>query len=229
VALRLIDLVARRYDVVAIGIEFLRILLLHRVEAGGCMGGHHVAVPLVRRHSHLFEGRDGAENSRRRRVTGSSATSRAPHKRPRAGARPARPESLSGRRSSTSSALGVPADSGPAAPSYGVVRNRRAFVKRAAVRRPRARRKSRPRIRPRGPPPPPRTAEPPRGPPKAGPRRAPGPSRHPTEPPPDRSAATRPSRPPEPPDRAAGRHPMAASGRCSRPASLTTPDVPVPR
>jgi hypothetical protein len=42
--------------------------------------------------------------------------------------------------------------SGPA-PSYGVAGNRRAFVKRAAVhRRPRARRKSRPRIRPRGPP-----------------------------------------------------------------------------
>src|SRR5580704_3695318 len=39
-----------------------------------------------------------------------------------------------------------------AAPSYGVAGNRRAVVKRAAVhRRPLARRKSAPRIRPRGP------------------------------------------------------------------------------
>jgi hypothetical protein len=98
-----------------------------------------------------------------------------------------------------------------------VVRNRRAFVKTAAVpRRPRARRKSpreseaadrrRPKDRrrrdhdrdraARRPKPGTGTEPPPRGPPKAGPRRAPGPSRH------------RPSRhPPEPPPDAQGRRP----------------------
>jgi hypothetical protein len=61
---------------------------------------------------------------------------------------------------------------GPAAPSYRVVRNRRAFVKTAAdPRRPRARRKSRPGIRAHGPGP--------------GPSRHP-PSRHPTAAPPSR-------------------------------------------
>jgi hypothetical protein len=70
----------------------------------------------------------------------------------------------------------------PGGPSYRVVRNRQACVKRAAdPPRPRARRKSRPGIRPPVRP------------------RGPRPSRHPTEPPPDRSAAPEPSRPPEPP------------------------------
>jgi hypothetical protein len=66
---------------------------------------------------------------------------------------------------------------GPAAPSYRVVRNRRAFVTTAAdPPRPRARRKSRPGIRAHGPGP--------------GPSRHP-PSRHPTAEPPDQAAGDR--------------------------------------
>jgi len=81
-----------------------------------------------------------------------------------------------------------------------VARNRRAFVKelqcaelRGRPQPPGLRKKScRSPPSPRAPQIPPAIR--PEGPPKAGPRRAPGPSRHPTEPPPDRAA--RPSRPP---------------------------------
>jgi hypothetical protein len=78
-------------------------------------------------------------------------------------------------------------------------------------RRPRARRKSRPRIRPRGPPPP-EAGDRNRA---AAPRTAEGGTTPGTEPPPDR-AATRPQRrrPTEPPDRAAG---DPAATRCPRP------------
>src|SRR5262245_61465963 len=55
-----VDLMARRGGVVAVGIEVVGALPLHRVKARRLMRAHDIAVSLEGRHSHLLDGRNAS-------------------------------------------------------------------------------------------------------------------------------------------------------------------------
>lgn len=59
-ALPFVDVVAGRGTLVAIRVEFLRVLPVDRVHARRGVRAHHIAVPLVRWHPHFFHCRDAS-------------------------------------------------------------------------------------------------------------------------------------------------------------------------